>query len=99
MQTLTTIAIFAFTIALAPLSLLLQPGDGDGPVVVVIAPWQDADAIVSAAHGRIVAPQKAPFAVLAYSEDPAFSSQVVSAGAWTVLNSAALAQICGADDV
>ncbi|MGH1330195.1 MAG: hypothetical protein ACRBBK_04890 [Paracoccaceae bacterium] len=98
MQTLTIIAIFAFTMALAPLSLLFQPGQEDAPVIVVVPPWKDANKIIAAGGGRIVAPQKAPFAVLAYSEDPAFSTQVVSAGAWSVINSAALAQICGADD-
>lgn len=99
MQTLAAIAIFAFTMALAPLSLLLQPGEAGAPFIVVVPPWRDAESIIAAANGRIVAPQKAPFAVLAYSESPTFSSRVVSAGAWSVINSAALAQICGADNV
>lgn len=87
----------AFLIALAgPAAVVLadEPQAGS-PVLVIVAPWVDAPAVVRAAGGQLIGPASAPMAALAYSPDPAFAERLAQAGAFAVRDGQRLAQICG----
>ena len=65
---------------------------GDGPVLVIGPPWDGGAAgVVQAAGGRIIGPTAAPLSVLATGASTEIFRQ---AGAWMVLDAAALNAIC-----
>jgi hypothetical protein len=80
-------------VLVAPFAAL--PAAGGGPVLVLLPPWTDADAIVTSAGGRLIGPVRAPFAVLAEG-GASFPEQVRQGGAWAVADGAVVARICGA---
>ena len=63
--------------------------------LVIAPPWAAAGgpaAVVQAAGGREIGPNRAPFAVLAVLDAPDAARRH---GAWAVLDGRAVAQICG----
>lgn len=80
----------------APLAAL--PPAGRGPVLVLLPPWADAVALVGAAGGRLVGPERAAFAVLAQGEAADFPERLRAGGAWAVADGTGLARMCGAQD-
>ncbi|MGC8203826.1 hypothetical protein ACP2AV_14085 [Aliiroseovarius sp. PTFE2010] len=84
------------TLATAPLMALSGRGDVfDGPALVITPPWRDAGVVVADAGGWLVGPDQALFGAFAQANHPEFSERARQAGAWAVVNSAALAAICG----
>ncbi|TYO89947.1 hypothetical protein [Oceanicella actignis] len=90
------IAAASVAIALAaPLgALVAAPTPGSGPYVAVVPPWRDADAVIDRAGGAPLLPFRAPFGALVEG-GPDLPRRLVAAGAWTVLDGATLAMICG----
>ncbi|KIT14914.1 hypothetical protein [Jannaschia aquimarina] len=83
------------TVLTAPLlSLAAMPPRG-GPVLVIVAPWDNPDTVVSLAGGRPVLPVPALMATLATGDD-GFGRRAVQQGAWIVADGGWLAAICGA---
>ncbi|WP_339949950.1 hypothetical protein [uncultured Albimonas sp.] len=71
------------------------PAGGD-PVLAIVAPWTDVEAVVAQASGRGISPISAPLAALAVGEGPDFPERLKAAGAWLVLDGRLLAELCGA---
>ena len=71
------------------------PAARQGPVLVLVPPWTDADALVAAAGGRVIGPARAPFAVLA-DGGAGFAERLRLNGAWAVADGAGIARLCGA---
>ncbi|MCE6951371.1 hypothetical protein LAZ29_10555 [Cereibacter sphaeroides] len=68
---------------------------GDGPFLVVSAPWGGGPAgVIAAAGGEAVGPAGAPMAMLAGG---ASVEALRAAGAWAVLSPAALDLLCNPD--
>ncbi|SFO88014.1 hypothetical protein [Tranquillimonas alkanivorans] len=82
--------------ALAPVAgaVAQAPRSGNGPVLAVFLPWQDAAARVAAAGGAIVGPREALLGVLAAGPS-GFPARLEGEGALTVLDARALDWICG----
>lgn len=81
---------------LSPLAVALAGAPQDGrPVLVLLSPWTDADTIVRSAGGQIIGPLSAPFATLAYSQEPDFAARLRAAGAVAVRDGQQLAKLCG----
>lgn len=101
MEKLLISLIFAATLAIGPASLLARPAEqgAEGPVIVVVPPWRDAETVIAAAQGRIIGPVRAPFAVFAAFETEIDPQTARHAGAWAVLDGAALAELCGVENV
>ncbi|WP_299694140.1 hypothetical protein [uncultured Tateyamaria sp.] len=79
-------------------ALATAPDDGSDMRLVVVPPWDDANAVVVAAGGHVIGPERAPFAVLAQVDHPrAFAVAARRAGALAVLNGATIAAFCGVD--
>lgn len=88
--------IFLMTLATVPATVLFsQSGPIEGPALVITPPWRDAGTVVARAGGWLVGPNQALFGAFAQANHPKFSERAKQAGAWAVLNSAALAAICG----
>jgi hypothetical protein len=68
----------------------------DAPVLAIAPPWIDVDAVVARAGGRPIGPVGAPLATLAQGEGAHFAERLRDAGAWMVVDGAALARLCGA---
>lgn len=68
-----------------------------GPVIVVLGPFSDAEAVIRQAGGSLAAPVRAPLAVIASGPDDGFAERLRGAGAWAVMDAGALAFLCGAD--
>ena len=78
-----------------PLLALAQASRVDhGLVLVIGGPGPGAIAAIVAAGGRSIGPAPAPFAVLAYSDQPGFARALQAAGAWLVVDARALAALC-----
>jgi len=91
--------VFLLSLAVTPLALLARPATGAGIVVVVLPPWMDADTLLTQAGGRVVGPERAPLGVLAQVETVSALKKLRHLGAWAVMDGAALAELCGVDDV
>lgn len=87
------------TLAVTPLAAVLSAPVGEGPVLLIVPPWADADALLAASGGHAVGPTRAPFALLATYPSPAAARAASGYGAWAVLGGEALAAICGASNV
>ncbi|MEM8655520.1 MAG: hypothetical protein AAGF36_12315 [Pseudomonadota bacterium] len=81
----------------APLAALALHPDAGSPIrLVIVAPWQDAHALIASAGGTVLGPERAPFALLAQTSDPdQFNAAARSLGAWWVTDGAAVAELCG----
>ena len=86
----------AATLAAGPvLAALAAPPPADGPLLAVVAPWRDA-AEVARAAGAAPVGLAAPMALLVTGEGADLPARLRAAGAWAVLDGAALAALCGA---
>ncbi|MBF9036334.1 hypothetical protein HKCCE2091_19005 [Rhodobacterales bacterium HKCCE2091] len=95
-------AVTAFRFALVAAVLVAAPVFGltasaapraGAPVLVVAPPWSGGPAaVIDRSGGREIGPARAPFAAVAMLDDPALAR---AAGAWAVLDAAALAALCG----
>lgn len=82
-------------ILLAPFgALMAAPPKAGTPVIVFVPPWLDADRLVALAGGQRIGPGSAPLAVLAYSDDPNFASNLRLLGAFGVRDGSVLASLC-----
>lgn len=63
------------------------------PVVALVAPWADRQAMLAAADARQIGIRAAPFALLA-AGDGDVAGRLRAAGAWMVMNGRAVAQLC-----
>ncbi|KIC51876.1 hypothetical protein RA29_00820 [Tateyamaria sp. ANG-S1] len=81
----------------APLAaLLLQSGQQSDLRLVILAPWHDAEALAQSAGGTLVGPQRAPFAALVQTDNPArFDDLARDFGSFGVRDGAAIAALCG----
>jgi len=96
-----TRALPILTLILAALAgpsaaLLAAPPQRGEPVLVIVPPNADADALLAAAGARPVGPLTAPLAVLATGDGEDLAERLLSAGAWAVRDGAVLARLCGA---
>lgn len=66
------------------------------PVLAIAPPWVDVAGVVDRAGGRAIGPWRAPLATLAQGHGAQFADRLRAAGAWIVIDGAALARICGA---
>ncbi len=92
------VAALATALSLAvPLIVPLagKPGK-EGPYLVVVPPWADAEALVAKAGGRLSGPRQPLFGHLANGPDGAFAGRLRAAGAWLVVGDSRLLAICGA---
>ena len=86
-----------FLLAIAgPVMALATAPRADGDVMLVIVPpWQDSGALLSALGGRPIGPERALFGILVQSDQPDLAHTAQAAGAWWVVPANALAAICG----
>lgn len=79
-----------------PLMALGRPASDavDAPVLVIVAPWDDAQQIVVDAGGQVIGFDRAMFGVLAFATHPKFNQSLLDAGAWAVRDGAILASLC-----
>ncbi|MFN3209810.1 MAG: hypothetical protein ACE369_12590 [Roseovarius sp.] len=84
----------AFLLATLPVTLMMAgPAQPGRPALVVAPPWGGGAArIIAQAGGTPVGPVAAPMARFAVFDHP---SRATEAGAWAVLDAAALASLCG----
>jgi len=87
---------FALLIGIAPLGtiLLAKPQSGQ-PILVILPPWLDGDALVERSGGHRIGPTLAPLALLAASRDVEFVENLRRSGAWAVRDGSVLAKLCG----
>lgn len=64
------------------------------PMLVLLSPRADADALLARAGARQIAPVRAPFAVLATSDRPDAAAALLAAGAWAVRDAGPLSALC-----
>lgn len=89
-------ATLALTLA-APLGgLFASPPKPGSPMLVLLPPWADGDAVVAAAGGQVIGPISAPFAVIAYGRASDFVDKLHRGGALIVSDATLLANLCGA---
>ncbi len=87
--------MFLLVVAGPVMALATAPrADGD-VMLVIVPPWLDSGAMVSALGGRVIGPERAPFGVLIQSDHPDLAHTAQAAGAWWVVPADALAAICG----
>lgn len=82
----------------APVALLARSEPGfAGPVLVIAPPWADLSEIIETSGGRQIGPETAPMARFAASDTQQvqFELRLHRAGAWMVIQSATLADLCG----
>lgn len=77
-------------------SLASLPRGTSDLVLVISSPWVDGVDLVEQAGGRPIGPQSNALATLAAGDDAdSFIKRVGQAGAWAILDGAALAALCG----
>lgn len=83
--------------ASAALAVIPVQAPGDGPFLVIAAPWDGGpSAVVKRAGGQLVGPETAPLAVLATD---ASADDLKVAGAWFVTSPSALPFLCETETV
>lgn len=83
-------------LALPPVLAVRAAPVGDGPRLVVHAPWTDGAALVARAGGMVVGPRDAPMGILAArGTADGFDARLRAAGAWAVIDGSVLARLCG----
>lgn len=87
---MTGLAGFAF-VGVASFMAALPPPAGD-ILLVVVPPWRDAVAVVTAAGGQIATVERAPLSVLATGTS---AERLRSAGAMWVADGKWVASLCG----
>jgi len=87
--------VLTFVISVPVMSLGAIPKAKHGaPVLVVIAPWKNAEAIVAEAGGRVIGFDRAVFAVVGQSDSPEFAERLLLLGAWLVRDGSRLSWLC-----
>ena len=76
-------------------AVLGSPPTPDAPVLVVIAPWTSAEAVLTGSGGMILDGGEALVGFIAVGPGEAFISHLSDMGALAVLDGAALAALCG----
>lgn len=76
-------------------ALLAAPPRAGQPVLVILSPAADLDAVLARAGARPIGPLAAPFATLAAGEGTDLAARLIAAGAWAVRDGAAMARLCG----
>jgi hypothetical protein len=92
------VPVLSLSLALG-LSLVMQgrPGPvGAGAFVVVLPPWQGAEAVVARAGGILLPQPRAALGILAAGPGPDFPGRLRAAGALLVLAPTAGDSLCGA---
>ncbi|QDC09013.1 hypothetical protein FHY55_07035 [Oceanicola sp. D3] len=97
-NSLAIVLTFIGTIAITPVAAILAAPVADGPVLIVLPPWADAEAVLAASGGRLIGPTRAPFAMLAAYPSPTAARSAPGHGAWAVFNGGAIALLCGASN-
>lgn len=69
--------------------------ESGGPVLVLTAPWGDADAAITRAGGWPVGPRTAPFIAIGQLPDGRTAESLYRAGAWAVVDGRLAAALCG----
>ncbi|ETD83283.1 hypothetical protein ACTTAL_02510 [Rhodobacter capsulatus] len=88
--------VLALSITIAPATTLLDvKASGAGPWVMVVPPWRSADLVAERAGARLIGPTEAPLGHLVTATAPEAAQRLAAAGAWAVLDAAAVAQFCG----
>ncbi len=96
MNRLLILATLSVTLFVPFGSLLASAPKAGAPVLVLLPPWVDGPSVVEAAGGRVIGPMSAPFALLAYGDDPGFADRLQIAGALNVSDASILSELCGA---
>jgi hypothetical protein len=65
------------------------------PLLVIVPPWRDAGAVLTAVGGWAVGLEDAPLATLGTLPPGVPHDLLYRAGAWAVLDGAAVAALCG----
>lgn len=96
MKYLSLAGVLMMNLALVPAVMLTSATPVLGqPVLVVAPPWSGgAAAVIARADGLPIGPEGAPFASLSANTDPAYVTQLQTAGAWLVLDGSVIAEIC-----
>ncbi|WP_299048486.1 hypothetical protein [uncultured Tateyamaria sp.] len=90
------VMVMLLTCGPALAGLALQPDTGSPLRLVILPPWSDGPALVTAAGGAVVGPETAPIAVLAQVDDlQAFDTAIRALGALWVMDGASIAAFCG----
>lgn len=100
MRLIILIGLPLFTLLTGPVIVFASapvPAAANGAVLVVSGWGARAESMVAAAGGQVYGPVRAPFGLLAFSDDPAFADRLRAAGAWAVLDGTRIANLCGAD--
>ncbi|WP_375174156.1 hypothetical protein [Pseudooceanicola sp.] len=85
----------ALVLAGPVLPLVSARGSAGDLLLVVVPPWRDAQDVIAAAGGRPVGPVRGILGHLAMSGGADFHARLGSAGAWLVLDGAAVSALCG----
>ncbi len=91
--------VICLNLLLAPVALIAgAPPQLGEPLVVVVAPWGDADAadVIAMAGGQVFGPDQPVLASVAIYDDPVFLDRLDAHGALFVLSFAGLSAICNA---
>ncbi len=91
-------ALAFITLALVFLTAAIKGGGAaplNGPVVVIASPWSDPSAAIEAAGGRLVAPTRAAFGLLATSDNPGFAVRLSELGYWSFRSEHFARLLCG----
>ena len=89
--------VMGLGLALAgPVLPLLSLPTGKGALVLVVTPpWTHPIAVIEAAGGRPVGPDRSVLGYFATSDGPDFAVRLRAAGAWAVLDGNAVSSLCG----
>lgn len=90
------LAVLGAMVVCVPLvAIAVAPLETGRPVVVISAPWADADGLIRISGGQSIGLERTPVATLAYAAQDDFFDKLKQNGAWAVLDGRAAARICG----
>ncbi len=76
------------------LAVVSRPHKPQELALVILPPWQDRQALLTALEGQIIGPIQAPMAI--FVDATAMTADVARVhGAWAVIAASTLAEICG----
>lgn len=81
-----------------PMIVVASATPSQDDIRLVVSGWgRAASDRVETAGGHVIGPVRAPFGILAQSNDPEFSNRLHALGAWAVIEGGRIASICGVD--
>lgn len=95
MQRLLSATICLWSLAITPLALVSAPLNNDGPILMIFPPWKDLDHALAQTGAVEISPLRAPFAALIEAPTEHIQTALINQGAWTLLDGAFIAQLCG----